>query len=128
MPNNDKFPIAIPFGSGGNKELIQVVKDREKSYLNTIGKSRFTIEDGTDIAILLDIGAGDKGTIEFIESLCAASFAEDGRSRGEHIMITSGTISVPSMPGANHDTKSPQKIARKDKSRDNGHNSEYNNE
>jgi len=114
MTENKKFPFAIPFGSGGDKELIKVVSDKSKSHINTIGKSRFTIEDGTDLALLLDIGGNDPGTISFVELLCAVSFAEDGRGRGEHIMFHSGVISPPSMPGNNghNDTKNKDKQRR----------------
>ncbi len=102
MGSEHRFPVAIPFGGGGNRELITVVKDKAKSYLNTIGKSRFSKQDGTDITILLDIADGDPGTINFIEALSAASFAEDGLSRGEQIMMYTGVIAPSSMPGGNH--------------------------
>lgn len=111
-----KFPIAMPFGGGGNKDLIKVSKDRDRNYLNTIAISRFSIEDGTDISIILDIAGDDPKTISFIESLCAASFAEDGRSRGEQIMMMTGMIAPGSMPGRNgHDDDRNIKRRKKDK-------------
>jgi len=108
------FPFAMPFGGGSNTELIRVTKDKAKAYLNTMGKARFNIEDGTDLVILLTIGDGDEGTIAFAETLSAASYAEDGRGRGEHIMMTTGLVSPGSMPGNNNH---PDKVVRKDQKR-----------
>lgn len=94
----NKMPIPVPFGGGSNRELILVTSKKDRAHLNTIGKSRLSKEDGTDIAILLTIsGNGDEGTIEFIENICAGTFAEGGRSRSEQIMVATGVVAPSSL-------------------------------
>lgn len=93
----------MPFGGGGNRELITVTKDRDKRYLNTIGKSRYGIEDGTDLMIMLSIGEEDPGTITLVETLSAFTYAEDGLSRAEQIMIVTGVVAPGSLPNAKRD-------------------------
>lgn len=92
------MPIPVPFGGGSNRELITVTGKKDRAHLNTIGKSRLSKEDGTDIAILLSIaGHNDEGTIAFIENICAGTFAEGGLSRSEQIMVATGVVAPSSL-------------------------------
>lgn len=104
MAGNNKFPIPVPFGSGGDKELITVTKTKGRGFLNTFGKSRFGPQDATDIVIILAIatdqsGAVDQGTVDMVESLFAGSYAENGLGRAEHLMMKTGIIAPGSLPG-----------------------------
>lgn len=97
--NDQKFkmPIPIPMGGMGDRELITVTNKKDRAHLNTIGKSRFSREDATDIALLLTIAPGDEGTIEFVENVCAGTFAEGGLSRSEQIMVKTGVVAPSSL-------------------------------
>lgn len=92
-----KMPIPIPMGGMGDRELITVTNKKDRAHLNTIGKSRFSREDATDIALILTIAPADDGTIEFVENVCAGTFSEGGLSRSEQIMIRTGVVAPSSL-------------------------------
>jgi len=124
MSGNGKFPIPVPFGTSGDKELITVTKKKGRDFLNTFGKGRFSPQDATDIVIILAIatdenGEIDQGTVDMVESLFAGSYAENGLGRAEHLMMKTGIIAPAALPG--HDPyghnghKSPSRLFRKRK-------------
>jgi len=103
LSNKPNFPMAIPFGGSGDKEMITVTREKGKNHINTFGKARFNTPDSTDIVILLAIGTDkdghvDKGTVDIVESLSAASINENGYGRAEHLMMKSGIIAPGSLP------------------------------
>ena len=104
MSSNSKFPIPVPFGGSGDKELITVTKKKNRGFLNTFGKGRFSPQDATDIVIILAIatdknGDIDQGTVDMVESLFAGSYAENGLGRAEHLMMKTGIIAPAALPG-----------------------------
>jgi len=105
--------MATPFGGGGNKELITVTKDKDKRHLNTIGKSRLSEQDGTDIMILLSIAEGDPTVTLFVETLCSATFAKDGLSRAEQLMMMTGILATKSLPNASMDDERDERRGSK---------------
>ena len=123
------FPIPVPFGGGGNKDLIIVTKDRGLQYLNLIGKSRYSVPDGIDALMILTIAENDPGTQEMINRYSAFTIAQDGLGRSEHMMVSTGVLAPKSMPqglGKSEDEDDNNKH-RMPWNR-NGHNKESNNE
>jgi len=98
MANN--FPISIPFGGGGNKDMITATRDKDRGYLNLITKGRHPQEQVADMAIaegasLDEDGNPDPGTVSLFEMITAGDIGTDGRGRYEHIMYGTGVV-VPS--------------------------------
>jgi len=116
----------VPFGGGGNKELITVTKDRGKQFLNLIGKARYSVEDGIDTLIILTIAEDDQGTRDMIDTWSAITIAKDGLGRAEHIMLSTGVVAPKSMPtGVGEHPEPPAKPSRTMPwNRTNGHHQE----
>jgi len=100
MASRNNFPISIPFGGGGNKDMITATRDNNRSYLNLISKGRHPQEQVADMIImegasLDEDGNPDPGTVYFFEMATAGDIGTDGRGRQEHIMFGTGVI-VPS--------------------------------
>jgi len=125
MSGKGTFPIPVPFGTSGDKELITITKRKDRAVLNSIGKSRYGMQDGTDIIGFMSIGTFedgtiDQGTIDMVEGLNAASVSENGHGRNEYLMFKTGIIAPGSLPSYGQDQinghKSPMRLFRRRKS------------